>query len=324
MFHSNRISVADYHKDDDLHIAEEVCRCFDKNKENYTDFTVNVGDTKFNCHKFVLSSCSGFFEALMRTDMREKSESSCTIEGISPEIFGLILDCIYKGKDVLDMENMLDMWHASNQLQIKFLVSLCENFVKKSVNLQNYWEIFTDAKLLDSINVTTRVKQFMVKNFEKIVESNDFMQLSFDDFKFILMHSWSISADIIVESVLKWTNVDDFYLLHEPKYFIKAPNTESNNCHLKSLCRKGNISKSDQFMEASYLLSRLLVYVPLEGASDECLNKLMNNKFVLANDYSITRVNRIVASRFTLEKIKTEQNACKRREIEFGFATSKL
>ncbi|XP_059139115.1 kelch-like protein 41 [Physella acuta] len=305
MFLSERFSVAAYHKDDDLHVAEEVCRCFDKNKENYTDFTVNVGDTKFNCHKFVLSSCSGFFEALMRTDMREKSESSCTIEGISPEIFGLILDVFYKGKDVLDIVNMLDMWHASNQLQIKFLVSLCQKFVKERVNLQNYWEIFTDAKLLDSIDVIAKVKEFMVNNFEKIVESNDFMQLSYDDLTYILNYNWSISADIIVESVLKWAYADDFYLLHEPKYFITAPNTESDNCQLKSICRKGNISKSDKFMEArrrSYL-APLFALAPLERASNECLNKLMNNKFVLANVYAITRVNKIVASRFTLERM---------------------
>ncbi|XP_059139124.1 kelch-like protein 40 [Physella acuta] len=297
------------HTVDNIHVATEVFKCFEKHKDNFTDFTVNVGDTKFNCHKFVLSSCSGFFEALMRTDMREKSESSCTIEGISPEIFGLILDVIYKGSEVLDEENMLEMWHASNQLQIKFLIVDCENFVKERVNLENYWEIFTDAKLLDSIDVTTRVKEFMVNNFSEILESNVFTQLSLDDLKFILNHNnFLFEADFSVQSVLKWTCSDDSYLAATPKKCLSTTDmVKTIFDRLKPSCSAVDVLTLDQdniTLRRSHL-GELLTVLPLQDTTNACLAKLMNNRFVLSNVDAITLVNQIAATRFDAGETKS-------------------
>ncbi|XP_059139142.1 kelch-like protein 24a [Physella acuta] len=300
MFNPDQNSV---HSDLDLKIVTEVYKCLRGNKDNFTDFTVNIGDFQFNCQKFVLSSCSGFFEALMRTDMREKSESSCTIEGISPETFGLILDFIYGGRNVLNDDNILAIWHASNQLQIIFLVSLCENFVKDRVNLQNYWDILITAQLLDSLDVITRVRLFMVKNFQEILESNAFAQLSFDDFKYILNHCryQYYRTDFFVQSVLKWTCSDDDYLTDEPKKcssMVQTPETGTDSLKLK--CRKVNSTtdeRGDLTSRRSYL-GQLLALISLQRTSNECLAKLMNNKFVIENVQAMTIVNKIAATRF--------------------------
>ncbi|XP_059139136.1 kelch-like protein 40 [Physella acuta] len=312
------------HKVDGLHVAKEVFKCFEKHKENFTDFTVNVGDTKFNCHKFVLSSCSGFFEALMRTDMREKSESSCTIECISPEIFGLLLDVIYKGSEVLDEENMLEMWHASNQLQIKFLVVDCENFVKERINLENYWEIFTNAKLLDSIDVTTRVKEFMVNNFSEILESNVFMQLSLDDLKFILNHkNFLFEADFSVQSVLKWTCSDDSYLAATPKKCLSSTDmVKTIFDRLKPSRSAVDVVTLDQdniTLRRSHF-GELLIVLPLQDTTNACLAKLMNNRFVLSNFDAITLVNQIAATRFDAGETKSfNEKTNKNQTFKNGF-----
>ncbi|XP_059139073.1 kelch-like protein 18 [Physella acuta] len=300
MFNPKQNSV---HSNLDFVVVTEVYKCLRGNKDNFTDFTVNIGDFQFNCHKFVLSSCSGFFEALMRTDMREKSESSCTIEGISPEIFGLILDFIYEGRNVLNDDNILAIWHASNQLQITFLVLLCEHFVKERVNLQNYWDILLTAQLLDSLDVINRVRLFMVKNVQKILESDAFVQLSFDDFKYILNHCryQYYRTDFFVQSVLKWTCSDDDYLTDEPKKcssMIHSPETGTDSLKLK--CRKVNSTtdeRGDLTSRRSYL-GQLLALISLQRTSNECLAKLMNNKFVIQNVQAMTIVNKIAATRF--------------------------
>ncbi|XP_059138976.1 uncharacterized protein LOC131927229 [Physella acuta] len=282
----------------DFHVAKEVFQCFQNNMGKFTDFTVNVGDTKFNCHKFVLSSCSGFFEALI-TDMREKSESSCTIEGISPEIFGLILEVIYKGKHTLNEGNMFKMWHASKQLQIKFLVSLCENVVKERVNLQNYWQIFTDAKLLDSCDVMARVKEFMVIIFSKFVESSVFIELSLDDLKYILTdNNRYVKTDLVVQAILKWTFSNDSLLTNEPNKDITAPCTaEAENDPRDGNTNNTTKDTGDLPLRRSYL-GQLLALVPLKETSNACLAKLMNNRFVMEDLDAIALVNKIAATRF--------------------------
>ncbi|XP_059138674.1 kelch-like protein 18 [Physella acuta] len=306
MFKSKQISV---NSGLDFRVVRQVFTCLRDNKDNFTDFTVNIGDFQFNCHKFVLSSCSGFFEALMRTDMREKSESSCTIEGISPDIFGFILDFIYEGRNVLNDDNILAIWHASNQLQITFLFLLCEHFVKERVNLQNYSDILITAQLLDSLDVIDRVRLFMVNNYQEILESDAFVQLSFDDFKYILNHCkyQYYRTDFLVQSVLKWTCSDDDYLTDEPKKcssMIHSPETETDSLKLK--CRKVNSTtdeRGDLPFRRSYL-GQLLALISLQRANNECLAKLMKNKFVMENVYARTIVNKIAATSFGPIKLR--------------------
>lgn len=278
----------------DKQTADEVFKCFQANMDNFTDFTVNVGDFEFDCHRFILGSCSGFFEALMRTDMREKSESRCTIEGISPYIFALILDVIYKGKNVLNEENMLAVWQASNQLQIKFLISACESFVQENITLENYWSVYREAKLLDSEIVLTKVKKLMVDNFLEIAESNDLMQLMYDEFSDLLKDIQFVEADFVVDSVLKWTCSDDSFLTSE---------TVKGNCTFEgetSLRYRKVDATTDDNKNATHrraYLGPLLALLPLEDTSNACLTGLMNNRFVMENIDAITLVNKLAASR---------------------------
>ncbi|XP_059138707.1 kelch-like protein 40 [Physella acuta] len=283
----------------DVPMAKEVFKCLRNNMANCTDYTVHVGGTKFNCHKFVLSSCSGYFDALIKTDVSEKkSESSCTIEGIAPEIFGLILDVIYKGKHVLTEENMLELWHASSQLQMQFLVSACEKFVKENITLQNYWIIYQQAKLLDSCVIIKKVRKLMVNNFPRIVESKVFMQLSLDDIIHLLTKNSFERTSLVVNAVLKWTCSDDSYLTTEADTDSRGLGTsKADSDAVKEKSGKDDLRTTDGInptLRRSYL-GLLLALIPLKDATESCLIKLTNNKHVMENTGAITLVRQLGA-----------------------------
>ncbi|XP_059159517.1 kelch-like protein 40b [Physella acuta] len=268
----------------DKDIATDIVKCFQDNMENFTDFTVNIGDFQFNCHKFVLSSCSGFFEALMRTDMREKSESSCTIEGISPEIFGLIMDIIYKGRNVLNEANMLQIWHASNQLQIKLLTTASEKFVQSNITVINYKTILTNAEMLNSSTVIATIKEVLAKSFYDLVCLEDFMKISFEELLEILMScQLNVCPDFRVHSVLKWTGTED-----NSTYSTRqiVGDFKDNSCY-----------NPTNFLQRRTCLSMLLKAVPLENTTTKCLSELMNNEYMLENKEAMRIVNGIAATR---------------------------
>ncbi|XP_059157810.1 kelch-like protein 41 [Physella acuta] len=282
----------------DKHMAKEVFKCLQANMDSFTDFTVNVGDFQFDCHKFILSSCSGFFNALLRTDMKEKSESSCTLVGISPDIFDLILDVLYKGKKVLNEENMLAMWHASNQLQIEFLISACEKFVKNNTTLENFCDVYQAAKLLDSAVVIAKVKELLTENFSEIAESNDLTQLTYDDFSDLLENILFFNADLVVDLVLKWTCSDDSFLTPVPYNSNGKTSTfltETDSARCRKIVTSTNDNKNTT-LRRSYL-GQLLAIIPLKNTSNACLTSLMNNRFVMENIDAITIVNKLAASR---------------------------
>ncbi|XP_059159428.1 kelch repeat and BTB domain-containing protein 3-like [Physella acuta] len=279
-------------------IAKEVFKCFHANMDNFTDFTVNIDDTKFNCHKFVLSSCSGFFEALMRTDMREKSESSCTIEGISPETFGLIIDVIYKGWEVLRKENMLELWHASSQLQIKFLIEACENFVKENITIQNYWDVYQNAKLLGSSMILSEARKTMVHNYFDIVWSDAFMELSLEDLLEIFQNDQlNVCADFAVISVLKWANIEDnsnSNLIGKQKSGHRLyPMWQSFGQNREKIAE----AEEQKYLYRRSCLGQLFGVIRLDQASNECITGLMNNKSIMANIDAILIVNKLASMR---------------------------
>ncbi|XP_055869156.1 kelch-like protein 24 [Biomphalaria glabrata] len=125
--------------DRQLKIAKDVLNCFSQgsNREMFCDFIVVVEEREFPCHRFVLSACSTFFEALLRSDMKESRQKRVVVKGMSPDIFKLILDVIYSGSDVLTPKTIIEIWKAAHQLQIVFLMSLCEDFIQENLNEAN-------------------------------------------------------------------------------------------------------------------------------------------------------------------------------------------
>ncbi|KAH9490569.1 Kelch repeat and BTB domain-containing protein A55 [Bulinus truncatus] len=181
---------------------QKVFECFSRgsNRQMFCDFTVMIDNVEFSCHKFVLNACSGFFETLFQFGNSKKTN----IQGISIEIFSLILDAIYSGSDVLTQDNMMEMWNAGHQLQIGFLMSECEDFVLKNINSKNWYTVYCNAESLQSKNVLEFAYSFMVKNFFSVVNSENFIKLQYEDVIKILQNKQlPVCADFRMEAILK-------------------------------------------------------------------------------------------------------------------------
>ncbi|XP_059159468.1 kelch-like protein 41 [Physella acuta] len=264
----------------DMDIARGIFKCFQSNMGNFTDLTVNVGNTKFKCHKFVLGSCSGYFEVFAR----DKSESSCTVYGILPETFALILDAIYKGTNVLNEGNMLQIWHAADRLGINLLLMVCEKFVKSKITVLNYRDVLTMAKILASSTVMAKIKEVLVKSYFELVCLDDFMKVSQKELMEILRsNQLNVCPDFRVYSVLKWASAD-YNSAHFTVRIIGSSNEKNFNdaatVWVRRLC-----------------LHQLLAIIPLQNISTDCLSQLMNNKYILEDKNAMGIVNGIASRR---------------------------
>ncbi|CAL1542190.1 unnamed protein product, partial [Lymnaea stagnalis] len=106
------------------------------------DITVTIDGQEFKCHRFYLSACSKFFIVLLGSNL---SLDYLIIKGIRPDIFELILDSLYKGDIRITEDNMIDLWYAANQLEIRFLLEETENFIILNISVDNYLHIFDVA-----------------------------------------------------------------------------------------------------------------------------------------------------------------------------------
>ncbi|KAI8770738.1 kelch protein 28 [Biomphalaria glabrata] len=175
--------------------------------EELQDFTVILTRTKFGCHKFLLAACSGFFRGLFRSGMKETELNCVTLEDISSETFDLILETLYTGHGVLTKENVIDIWRAAHQLQIIFLITECENFVIKSLSLENYIDYFQTSRFLNSETVSKTVWSFILKNANSFFTTTFFLELPLSDVLNLVksQHLEVNSENDVIKAILKWT-----------------------------------------------------------------------------------------------------------------------
>ncbi|KAI8764651.1 kelch protein 40b [Biomphalaria glabrata] len=259
---SPEILVADLKTEINMKLRKGVFKCFGRGptREMFCDFIVTIEDQEFPCHRFILNACSGFFEAMLRSGMKETQELKARVHGISPNIFKLILDVIYTGSNVLTLENMIDVWKGAHQLQIEFLIEICETFILRNMNSENCFMIYKYAQLLDAAKVNHHVLIYLTRNFITVVQNDKFLKLKYEELLQILKHPLlPVCADFQVEAILKWC----------------TPTGKYNKDYHKRLANLGN----------------LIQVVNMAKVSTQCLSALLTNNFIQGNRRAVAAIN---------------------------------
>ncbi|XP_059147575.1 kelch-like protein 24a [Physella acuta] len=306
--------------DVDTKMADGVFTCIreKESRERFTDLTVVVQDVKFRCHRFILSACSKFFEALLRTDMKETGEGSVALGGMEPATFSRILDVLYAGANILTTENMFVVWHAVNQLQIDFLIKACEEFVINNMTSSNCWTVYNEATKLDSAKVLGDVRRYLAVNLPDVIVGDNFICLSLNDMIGILKHQpRSVCTDFSVFCLLRWACAETdsirimFKATHPQKKRMASQFSGQGVVAIKRIPPKPNLSNSETAVYRRSCLNQLLEKVDLTQASVDCLKYLMTNEFVADHRDAILRVNRASAKRFGGDDYAQTLDTCK-------------
>ncbi|XP_059142406.1 kelch-like protein 29 [Physella acuta] len=284
--------------------------------DNFSDFTVIVDGKEFQCHRFILNACSGFFSALLRSGMKESIENRVTVEGISSGVFSLILDSLYKGENVLTQENVIDVWYAVNLLQISFLVSECEKFVVDNLISNNNLGVYRHAQTLDSKTVKKAILDVVVKEFEKYSHTPWLQELYPEDIQYLAEQDdlQVSSEDVVVSAILKWASYsceDDRDV--KQSIIIKQSgegdqtdvardeqdvNTSGDRAVADAL--EDSKQQSSELLACSrhrqQYLGSLLKACRISLVSADCIEALMNNDMVLENKQAMSAVRQAVMS----------------------------
>ncbi|XP_005092344.1 uncharacterized protein LOC101852753 [Aplysia californica] len=178
------------------------------NKAYLADITVEVEGASFQANGFLLNAFSGFFQGLLASGMKESTEKHVNIKGLSKETFELVLQFICELKNVVNSNTFLDLWHASNMLQILPLKDKCEAFIKASISVNNCVEIYHSAVLQDVKSIEKLTWSFILTNFDAIKDSQDLVSLSVEDLKSLIEDDrlCTKSEDNVIQVILDWTS----------------------------------------------------------------------------------------------------------------------
>lgn len=198
--------------------AKRICTCFDeyslrtlatmRQSGTFTDCTIILDDgSQFAVHKIVLCSSSKHFKCLLLDNGNNKKDG-CTenipivVPNISPSIMHIIINYIYTHAADISAANVLELFAASNQLQIHSLVQLCGNYIlTEMLSVNNCLQLLVHARQHAMAEWSAGhqrydehqrhqywqqlhdcVRRYVAEHFSTVAQSNFLLDLSADVF----------------------------------------------------------------------------------------------------------------------------------------------
>ncbi|XP_059164136.1 uncharacterized protein LOC131947074 [Physella acuta] len=191
--------------------------------------------------------------------MREVTENCVVLRDISVSVFKLVLKAIYSGEDILTLDNFIEVWRAVHQLQIKFMITICETFATKSISATTWEKIYKTAKLLNSETVMGDLYNFMLINFDNVSLTSTFLILSFEEVLDLIKSQDLVASreDLVLEAVIKWvqyiTPSSENEETRETDDIVENKSDKSNTDIEKDV----DIKSEDQLISILYRKSKL-------------------------------------------------------------------
>ena len=189
------------------------CALF-REKEEFIDVRLKVGEDVFPAHRNVLAANSDYFYAMFTDGLRESKEEVIELkdESISPDALKIVLDSIYSGNILVNKENVFEVLITANHLQVASVVKQCcdcldQELVQRQLDVQTYRQVsaFADIHGLKDLQEATQRK--MASMYHEVCESDEFLSHIDADQLWSLLSRDDLSAPsetFIFKSVMQW------------------------------------------------------------------------------------------------------------------------
>ena len=145
-------------------------------KGELCDMNLAVGSVVMPAHRIVVAAASNFFQHIFSVlGERATSGHMYQMPNVSTEQLGSLLDFIYTGEISLNSENIQGVLEIANKLQVRQLVSICEDFMNFIVGKQTNQTIVDTSQLESNVENPSNV----------IVGENNAMTVSEKDVPFL-------------------------------------------------------------------------------------------------------------------------------------------
>ena len=165
---------------------------------------------RIHAHRAILSANSDYFYAMFTNDLVESQQTEIALSGIDSSALKSLVDYIYTGKVELNDINVCPILSAACMLQLDYVIKYGCEYLLKCLHSSNCIGIyrFSDKYSLHTLKNTS--KQYILDNFEKVVCQQEFVEITADEFRLLLVDDdLNIkNEEFAFESLMKWLNHD--------------------------------------------------------------------------------------------------------------------
>ena len=140
-----------------------------KRSKHLSDITLIVDNQKFFCHKIIMSSFSAFFDAMFTSELKEYHQDEIQIHDVDKYIFMSILDFMYTGENIVNINNVQKLLSTSSYLQIPQLQCHCERFICRHIEIDNCVDVAILGDAVNSEYLLSKAVSFISRHFSELV-----------------------------------------------------------------------------------------------------------------------------------------------------------
>ncbi|XP_077973389.1 uncharacterized protein LOC120337165 [Styela clava] len=266
-----------------------------------SDFAIKVAGKSFPVHRNVITAASSYFRAMFSSNMKEAQQGFADMETVKPTVMEKCIDFMYTGEVKVQMNDIEDILHASNLLQLDALTELSFEYLRENLSANNCLVAIYLAKLYDRVNLLNIAEKILYDKFDEVVSTDTFLAISCDD---IARYLSKADANHIIKwnAVVTWLSIRQEEVEHCLPTLLNSIKNISANFFLETILNEPMVFNNKQSVQ--YIVELLLSNIE-EIKKNISLENFMNlRKTLKAQKIKIERgrvakvINDFMAGRF--------------------------
>lgn len=171
------------------------------------------------CHKIVLSAFSPYFKAMFSSNLIETKTNKVNMSNTDYSTLNDVINYAYCGSIYLNVNNVQNIFSLASLLQVKDLTNACSDFMVSNLDIYNSIDVYSFSKRYLNDYLMKKSIEFINRNFNSIITTNDFLQIDDINLLIDLMSNDDLDIeceDTLLEYEFKWINFN----LNQRKTFI--------------------------------------------------------------------------------------------------------
>ncbi|XP_077086819.1 kelch-like protein 20 isoform X3 [Siphateles boraxobius] len=146
----------------------------------FCDVTLCCGGQEFPCHRIVLASFSSYFQAMFSTDLMESRQERVAINGVEPQMIGMLVNYAYTAEVVISKANVQALLAAANLLDVLAVREACCRFMERQMDEINCVGIHCFAEAHSCRELERRSMEYIQQHFSSVCQQEEFLSLCAD------------------------------------------------------------------------------------------------------------------------------------------------
>eukprot|EP00061_Rhincodon_typus_P004835 g23530.t1 len=144
----------------------------------FCDVILCCDGQEFPCHRIVLASFSSYFRVMFSTDLVESRQERVAINGIEPQMVGLLVVYAYTARVLITRANVQALLAAANLLDVMSVREACCKFMERQMDETNCVGIHCFAEAHSCMELQTKSMNYILQHFDVVHKQEEFLSLS--------------------------------------------------------------------------------------------------------------------------------------------------